>query len=134
MVTRETPVRTLVVDDSPVALHSICSVLRDLPGIKVVGTAGDGREAVALALALKPDLVLLDVQMPLVSGLEAVPQLRHDLPQARIVMVTVHDTPEVRQACNERGAHGFVAKEHVDEELPPLLLQMFNALSPVEAS
>lgn len=123
---REKSVRTLVVDDSPVALRSICSVLRELPLVKVVGTAGDGREAVALASALHPDLVLLDVQMPVMSGLEAVPLLRQNLPGTRVVMVTVHDSPEVRQACDEFGAHGFIAKDHLNRELPRLLLQMFN--------
>lgn len=128
---REKSVRTLVVDDSPIALRSICSVLQELPLIKVVGTAGDGRQAVALASALRPDLVLLDVQMPVMTGVEAVPRLLHELPGTRVVMVTVHDTPEIRQACIECGAHGFIAKEHVDRELPSLLMQMFNQLSPV---
>lgn len=98
-----------------------------LPQVKVVGTAGDGLEAIALAAALQPDLVLLDVQMPAMNGLEAASELRRSLPGARLVMVTVHDTPGVRQACDECGAQGFVAKEHLDRELPPLLLRMFSA-------
>lgn len=126
MDSRVRNIRTLVVDDSPVARHSICSFLRMLPEVKVVGTAGDGLEAIALAMTLQPDLVLLDLQMPAMNGLEAAAHLRRTLPCAHLVMVTVHDTPGVRQACRESGAQGFVAKEHLDEELPPLLVEMFN--------
>jgi CheY-like chemotaxis protein len=116
----------LVVDDSPVAVRSICSVLSDLAAFLVVGTAGDGREALERAAALQPDLVLLDVQMPVMSGLEAVPLLKRSLPGIRVVMVAADDTPEVRHACSESGAHAFVPKEHMDRELPSLLLHMFN--------
>lgn len=120
------PVYTLVADDSPVALRSICSLLRDLPILKVIGTVHNGRDAIALASALRPELVLLDVQMPVMSGLEALRQLRRKLPRTRVVMVTAYDTPELREACAECGADGFVAKEHMDRELPSLLLQLFN--------
>ena len=122
---RRQPIRTLVVDDSTAALHSICGFLKLQSNIDVVGTASDGREGLASARVLHPDLVLLDVQMPVMNGIEAAAQLRRDLPATRIVMVTVHDSPEVRQASRESGADGFTAKEHLDEELPALLEQIF---------
>ena len=120
------PIRTLVVDDSAAALHSISYFMKLRPHIEVVGTATDGREGLACARALHPDLVLLDVQMPLMNGIEAAAQLRQDLPATRIIMVTVHDSPEVRAACYASGADGFVAKQHMDEELPALLEQIFS--------
>lgn len=122
---RRQPIRTLVVDDSPAALHSMCGFLKLQPNLEVAGTASDGREGLASAHALHPDLVLLDVQMPVMNGIEAAAQLRRDLPATRIVMVTVHDSPEVRQACRESGADGFIAKEHLDRELPALIEQIF---------
>lgn len=123
---RPEPIRTLVVDDSPVALHSICCFLQIQMDIHIVGTARDGREALRAAQALRPDLVLMDVQMPVMNGIEAASQLIRDLPATRVIMVTVHDCSEVRQACQECGAHGFVAKEHLDEELLPLLQRIFE--------
>jgi DNA-binding NarL/FixJ family response regulator len=126
MHTVHDPIRTLVVDDSPAALHSICYFLKLQPNISVVGTATDGREGLASAYALHPDLVLIDVQMPGMNGIEAASQLKRNLPATRVIMVTVHDVPEVRQACRESGADGFIAKEHLDEELPALLEHIFT--------
>lgn len=120
------PIRTLVVDDSTAALQSICVFLRLQMNVDVVGTAMDGCQALASAQALHPDLVLLDVQMPIMNGIEAALRLRRDLPATRLIMMTVHDTPEVREACRESGADGFVAKEHLDKELPELLEQIFT--------
>ncbi len=120
------PIRTLVVDDSASTLHSICGFLKSQPNIDIVGTATDGSQGLASAHALHPDLVLMDVQMPVMNGIEAALRLRQDLPATLIIMVTVHDTPEVRQACCESGADGFIAKEHLDEELPALLEEIFT--------
>lgn len=120
-------IRTLVVDDSATALRSICGFLKLQPNIDIAGTATDGRRGLASAHALHPDLVLMDVQMPVMSGIEAAARLRQDLPGTHIIMVTVHDSPEVRQACRESGADGFIAKEHLNEELPALLKQLFGS-------
>ncbi len=122
---RRQPIRILVVDDSAAALHSICGFLKLQPNINIVGTASDGREGLASAHDLHPDLALFDVQMPVMNGIEAATQLRQDLPATRIIMVTVHDSPEVRQACRESGADAFIAKEHLDQEIPALLEQLF---------
>lgn len=126
MQVRPEPILTLVVDDSPAALNSICYFLNLRPDIHVVGTAANGREAVIAAQALRPDLVLMDVQMPVMSGIEAASQLIRELPRTRVIMVSVHDLPEVRQACEECGADGFIAKERLDEELPCLLQRIFG--------
>jgi DNA-binding NarL/FixJ family response regulator len=125
MHTAREPIRTLVVDDSPAALHSICYFLKLQRNITVVGTATDGHEGLASAYALHPELVLLDVQMPGMNGIEAASQLKRNLPATRVIMVTVHDSPEVRLACRRCGADGFIPKEHLNEELPGLLQQIF---------
>lgn len=120
------PIRVLVVDDSPAALHSIIRFLKLQPDIEIAGTATDGCQGLASAHALHPDLVLLDVQMPMMNGIDAAARLRQDLPAARIIMVTAHDSPEVRQACRDAGADEFIAKERLDQELPALLEQIFT--------
>ena len=119
-------IRTLVVDDSAAALHSICRFLKLQPNIDVVGTAADGCQGLASAHALHPDLVLFDVQMPVMNGIEAAARLRQDLPGTRIIMVTVHDSPEVRRACRECGADAFIAKEHLDEEFTATVDDIFT--------
>ncbi len=119
-------IRTLVADDSLTALQAMCSLLKRQPGIELVGTAHDGCEAVEVVRNLQPELVLLDVQMPVMDGIEAATQVKRDSPETRIIMVTVHDTPEVRQACHDSGAHAFIAKERLDQEFPAILRQLFG--------
>ena len=126
METRRQTIHTLVVDDSAAALRSICRFLKLQPNIDIVGTARDGRQGLASAHGLHPDLVLVDVQMPVMNGIEAATRLRQELPDTHIIMVTVHDSPEVKQACLDAGADGFIAKEHLDEELPALIEHIFT--------
>lgn len=100
-------IRTMVVDDSPAALRAICSVVERQANLVFVGAATNGREGLALARSLRPDLVLLDLAMPIMGGIEAASCLQRDCPATRVVIVTVHDTPELRKLCYERGAGGF---------------------------
>jgi DNA-binding NarL/FixJ family response regulator len=118
---------TLVVDDSPAFLRAFCSFLQEQPNLKIVATARNGREALALAEELQPELVLLDVQMPGMNGVEAARQLGAQCPAACVVMVTALDAPELRQACLQCGARGFIHKNDVRHELPRLLQQVFGA-------
>jgi DNA-binding NarL/FixJ family response regulator len=118
---------TLVVDDSPAFLRAFCTFLQQQPNLKIVATARDGREALALAEKLQPELILLDVQMPGMNGVEAARQLGAQCPATCVVMVTALDAPELRQACLQCGARGFIHKNVVRQELPPLLQQVFGA-------
>lgn len=116
----------MVVDDSPTALRAICSVVARQQNLRFVGAATNGREAVALARSLHPDLVLLDLEMPVMNGIEATASLGQECPESRVVMVTVHDTPELRKLCHERGARGFIAKDALKDELPAVVRQLFG--------
>jgi DNA-binding NarL/FixJ family response regulator len=118
---------TLVVDDSPTFLRSLCSFLQQQPNLKVVATARNGRDALSLALTLQPELVLLDVQMPGMNGVEAATQLGRQCPAICVVMVTALDSPDLRQACLKCGARGFIRKDDVLQELPSLLRKVFGA-------
>jgi DNA-binding NarL/FixJ family response regulator len=117
---------TLVVDDSPAFLRALCSFLQEQPNLKVVATARDGREALKLAPTLQPELVLLDVLMPEMNGVEAARQFQKQYPAICVVMVTGLDAPELRQACLQCGARGFIHKDDLRQELPLLLQQVFG--------
>jgi DNA-binding NarL/FixJ family response regulator len=118
---------TLVADDSPAYLRALCAFLQEQPNVKVVATARDGQEALDLALSLQPELVLLDVQMPRMNGVEAASELGRQCPAMCVVMVTAFDTPELRQACMKCGARGFIQKDFLRQQLPTLLRQVFGA-------
>ncbi|HEY3130781.1 MAG TPA: response regulator transcription factor, partial [Acidobacteriota bacterium] len=119
-------IRTLVADDSPAAQQAIASLLEKDRGIYLVGNASDGREAVEKALKLHPDLVLMDLQMPKMNGLQATAELRRTLPEARIIIITVHDTSDLEQACHEAGADGFVPKHRLYRDLPTEIHSLFD--------
>jgi DNA-binding NarL/FixJ family response regulator len=126
MQTSPRQIPTLVVDDSPAVLKAICAFLQESPNLRVVATARDGREALALAKSLRPELVLLDVQMPEMNGIEAASHLETHCPASCVIMVTAYDTPELRQACLKCGVRGYICKNDLRQELLPLLRQIFG--------
>ncbi len=121
-------IRTIVVDDSPAALRAMCSLVAREKSLRFVGAATNGRDALTLAKRVQPDLVLLDLEMPVMDGIEATGYLSLDCPAARVVIVSVHDTPELRKLCCELGASGFITKDVLMDELPIVLLDLFGAV------
>ena len=105
------PVRVLVADDQQLIREGIASLLGIQPGIDVVGTARDGREAVEQALALQPDVVLMDVRMPGCDGTQATAQIRRDLPACQVVMLTTFDDEEYVVQALQVGAVGYLLKD-----------------------
>lgn len=122
-------VRTVVVDDSAITLKTITSFLSRQSSVEVVGTAQNGAQAVALVKELQPDLVLMDVQMPGMNGLDATAQILRESPSVRVVMITVNDTPELRVAANEAGASRFIPKPQLWRVLPDVLREFSEDLS-----
>lgn len=110
--------RVVVVDDSAVALHSICSVVEDLMGLEIVGTETGGAAGLALAEALQPDLVLLDLWLPDLGGTEIAVILRRQFPAMKVIIVSLYDTAETQRLARLAGAHGFVSKRRLATELP----------------
>ncbi|MFI6013771.1 response regulator [Streptomyces sp. NPDC051243] len=110
-------VRVLVVDDQRLIRDGIAALLSIRPGITVVGTAADGREAVAKAVELRPDVVLMDVRMPELDGVEAVAVLRDRAPECRVVMLTTFDDEEYVVQALRAGAGGYLLKDLPAEEL-----------------
>lgn len=125
-MTASKTIRTMVVDDSPAALRAMCSVVATQKNLNFVGAASNGRDAVAMARGLHPDLILLDLEMPVMDGLQVTTCLGRDCPATRVVIVTVHDTPEIRELCYERGARGFITKDVLTDELPIVVLKLFG--------
>src|SRR5262245_24857750 len=102
--------RVLLVDDSADFLESATLLLTAAPGLLVVGRAASGEEALAEIERLLPDLVLMDVQMPGIGGLEATRRIKARAHAPRVILLTMHDTTEYREAAEAAGANGFLSK------------------------
>ena len=109
--------RILLADDHAVLRAGLRLLLEAQPDLKVVGEAGDGREAMRLAEELKPELILLDLTMPGLSGMESLPALKKLLPATRILILTMHDDVSYLRQALSRGASGYVLKKAADNEL-----------------
>jgi DNA-binding NarL/FixJ family response regulator len=110
-------VRVLVVDDQQLVRDGIASLLGIQPGITVAGTAANGREAIERAIALGPDVVLMDVRMPELDGVDAVAVLRRRAPGCRVVMLTTFDDEEYVVRALRAGAAGYLLKDLPAAEL-----------------
>ncbi|MDD5468037.1 MAG: response regulator transcription factor [Anaerolineales bacterium] len=109
--------RVLLADDHAVLRAGIRLLLNSQPDFDVVGEAASGLEALALAEKIQPDLILLDLSMPGLGGLEALPVLRRRAPTARILILTMHDDPQYLRKALKSGAAGYVLKKAADVEL-----------------
>lgn len=105
------PIRLLIADDHPVFRYGIRAMLETVPEIQVVGEAVTGHEAVQLAEALQPDVILMDLQMPGINGLEATRQIVALHPTIHILVVTMFEDEESIFAAMKAGAHGYVLKD-----------------------
>src|SRR5271167_4755424 len=119
-------IRVLVADDSPTALRSVCDFLEFAGGFEVVATASDGMNAVQLVALYKPDLVLLDLSMPRINGLEAAEQIRLTNPDLRVIIFSELNGLSLGEECRRRGADGFVPKNLLPEGLLMEIQRLFS--------
>lgn len=110
-------IRVLLADDHTLFRKGIRKMLEEMPDVEVVGEAATGREAVEKAGATVPDVILMDIQMPEVTGIEATRQVLQENPHIGIILVTMFDDPESAFAGMRAGARGYVLKEAEPEEL-----------------
>jgi DNA-binding NarL/FixJ family response regulator len=111
------PVRVLVADDHPIYRDGLAVLLASVDGLEVVGTAADGAEAVAAALRLRPDVVVMDVQMPKLNGVEATRRLAAEAPGVGIVVLTMSEDDGTVFAAVRAGARGYLVKGAEQEEI-----------------
>ncbi len=111
------PISVLVVDDHPVLREGVAAVLKRHDDLRLAGEAGDGAEAIALFRELKPDVVLMDLQMPGLSGLEAIKAIRAEAPGARIVVLTTYDGDVQAFQAMKAGAAAYLLKSSLRKEL-----------------
>jgi len=110
-------IRVLIVDDQPAVRRGLHLRLSLEPEVEVIGEAGDGAEAVSLARSLRPDVVLMDVRMPGMDGIEATAALRTVSRESAVVILSLDAAAKTRTRAEEAGAVAFVAKHHMEEEL-----------------
>lgn len=112
-------VRVVVADDNEQVREKIVQILP--PGFEVVGAAADGGAAFEMAMLLKPEIIVLDISMPVVSGIEAVAKLRSNGSTVKSVFLTVHDDPDFVRAALKAGASGYVIKSRMANDLGPAI-------------
>jgi len=111
------PVRVVLADDHPVVRDGLSALLSSVPGIEVVGTAGTGREALRAAVTLRPDVLVLDVQMPELDGVGAAREIVRAAPDVAILMLTMFDDDDSVFAAMRAGAAGYVLKGATQDEI-----------------
>lgn len=112
-----TPLRILLVDDHAVLRSGLRLLIDNQADLQVVGEAGTAAEALGKVRALQPDIIILDLNMPGMDGLTAIPLLQQESPQSRILILTMHDDVNYLQGALRTGASGYILKKAVDTEL-----------------
>jgi two-component system, NarL family, nitrate/nitrite response regulator NarL len=118
-------IRVVVADDSRTALRAVCSYLEFEGQFEIVATAGDGLSVLHQVERFRPDLVLTDLSMPQMTGLEAAMELRKSFPELRILIFTQLNGLSLRAACLQCGADGFVQKSQMPEGLMEEVRRVF---------
>jgi DNA-binding NarL/FixJ family response regulator len=117
MGNEESSIRLLIADDHALVRSGLRSMLEREPGFEIIGEAEDGREAVELCRSLRPDLILMDVRMPRMDGLEATRTIKQESPEIGVLMVTMHENPDYMLEAIKAGAAGYVLKDAPLDEL-----------------
>jgi len=118
------PVRVILVDDHTLVRAGIRALLEKLPGVKVTGEAGDGREALDLVRIQTPEVVLMDIAMPGLNGLEATERMASEFPAVRILLLSMHGNEEYVLRALKAGAVGYLLKKAATAELEAALRQV----------
>lgn len=123
-------IRILLVDDNAAFLRAATRFLSSVAGVEVVDCAACAAEGLARIAELRPDLVLMDVVMPGMCGFEAVSLIKQGADAPKTIVLTLHNTEAYRSGAKTAGADGFIAKDDLVGELPPLLESLFPRRQP----
>ncbi len=127
-------VTILIVDDNTGLRALMREIVAEASDLHVVGEAADGAEAMRLAQELRPDIMLLDLVMPGVNGLEVLRWIKAERPEIKVIIVTVHDEDAYRQAAEASGADAFLLKKTLGTVLLPTIQHLRGSLAPPQAS
>lgn len=122
-------IRVLIVDDHTIVRKGICALLAEIAGIEVVGEAADGQAAIAQAERLCPDVILMDLAMPRLDGIEATRQIKASQPESRILVMTSFATDDKVLPAIKAGALGYLLKESAPEDLVEAIHQIHRGES-----
>jgi signal transduction histidine kinase/ActR/RegA family two-component response regulator len=118
----KTKIRVLVADDHRVVREGLITVLQEHPGIEVIGEAADGQQALDLALRMKPDVVLMDIAMPVMDGIEATRHITEALPGTRVIGLSMHEQADMATAMRNAGARAYLSKDTASDILIDTIL------------
>lgn len=111
------PIRVLVADDHKIVREGLIYSLDNYPCVKLVGAAENGKEAIEMTLEHRPDVVVMDVSMPVLDGIEATRQIHEQMPEVKVIGLSMHDSDEIRHALLSAGATTYLTKNGAMEEL-----------------
>lgn len=130
MSTASPPIRVLIADDHTLFRAGLARILATSPRIDVVGQAKDGAEAVEQSLVHQPDVVLMDLEMPNVGGVEAIHRLRQVAPEVRVLLVSAYANPAIYDSAIESRAEGYVSKDATPQEIVTQILAVSDDRTP----
>jgi two-component system, NarL family, response regulator NreC len=116
-----TSLRILIADDKPLVRYGLRILVERHNGWSVCGEAADGLEAIEKAANLKPDMILLDISMPKLDGLSALPLIREKIPDSKILILTLHESLEMARMAANAGARAYVTKSVLSTDLVPAI-------------
>lgn len=119
-------IRVLLVDDHPLVLEGISARLENEPDLVVVGTAADGQQALEQAQLLRPDVVMMDISMPVMNGFDAAARFQSDFPDIKVLILSMHESREYILKMIQTGAAGYVLKDVSADELINAIQTVFN--------
>ena len=112
-----TPIRIVVVDDSPLYRRTVCNILEKQPNMQVVAEAGDGLYAIQAVKTHKPDVVIMDVTLPILNGIDATRKIKFEFPKVRVIVLSIHDVESISAAAHGAGASWCLNKDCSPTEL-----------------
>jgi DNA-binding NarL/FixJ family response regulator len=126
------PARLVLVDDHELARDGLQDLLTDVPDVEIVGEAADGREAIELCRRVRPDLVLMDLRMPHMDGLQATREIKREHPRMGVLVLTMHENPDYLLEALRAGAAGYVLKDADQDNVVSAIRRVLSGESPLD--